>query len=92
MTDKPQLLDPSKSAPYILQVHRENGDSWHHFESLVDAAAFALDLMRILVDTKTYPIAIWHGEHKLWRAKGSKGKLHFASTRDALKSLAGAAD
>lgn len=73
---------------YVVQVHRAIGDSWHRFESMEEAAAFALDLLQSTSDRKTYPAAIWHDQRKLWKPFGRHGKLHFVPTRDALALLA----
>lgn len=75
----------------VLQVHRLGGDTWHRFERVEDAAAFALALMRGVLDASTYPSAIWLDGKKLWRPYGRHGKLHIASTQDALASLSGGA-
>lgn len=71
----------------MLQVRRPNGDTWHRFDSVTEAAAFALELMRGVIDGNTYPLAIWRDGRKLWKPYGRHGKLHVASTRDALESL-----
>ena len=71
----------------VLQVRRAHGDTWHRFDSVADAAAFALELMHGVVDGNTWPHAIWRDGKKLWRPFGRHGKLHVASTRDALESL-----
>ena len=73
---------------YVVQIHRVTGDSWHRFTTMEEAAAYALDLLQSVVDSKTYPAAIWHEHRKLWKPFGRNGKLHIASTRDALASLA----
>lgn len=78
---------PDDPDAYVLQVHRATGDTWHTFQTMEEAAAYALDLLRALVDAKTYPIAIWHADRKQWKPYGRHGKLHVASTRDALESL-----
>ena len=73
---------------YVVQIHRVTGDSWHRFTTMEEAAAYALDLLQSVVDSKTYPAAIWHEHRKLWKPFGRHGKLHIASTSDALASLA----
>ncbi len=78
---------PADPKAFVLQVHRAAGDTWHSFASMEDAAAYALELLQVIVDSKTYPVAIWHADRKLWKPYGRHGKLHVASTRDALASL-----
>ena len=82
-----RLDHPADSEAYFLQVHRASGDTWHSFANMQEAASFALDILRSVVDGKTYPLAIWHHDKKLWRPFGRHGKLHVAPTRDALESL-----
>ncbi|MCC7121122.1 MAG: hypothetical protein IT493_06155 [Gammaproteobacteria bacterium] len=71
----------------VLQVRRPAGDTWHRFDSVNEAATFALELMRGVIDGNVYPLAIWRDGRKLWKPYGRHGKLHVASTRDALQSL-----
>lgn len=80
--------DPS-FRPHVvrLQVRRPAGDSWHEFPTVADAAGYALDLMRVMLDGSTYPLAIWENDVKVWKPFGKSGKLHFASTREALEAL-----
>jgi len=80
----PRLSDPTA---YVVQIRRADGDTWHSYTTLEEAAAYALDLMRVVFDGKTYPIAIWHNAQKVWKPYGRSGKLHFASTREALEAL-----
>ena len=80
----PHLSDPTA---YVVQMRRPGGDTWHSYQSLSDAAAYALDLMRVVFDGKTYPVAIWHNQEKVWKPHGRSGKLHFASTAEALEAL-----
>ena len=79
---------PNDGDAYVVQIHRPTSDSWHRFTTMEEAAAYALDLLLSVVDSKTYPAAIWHEQRKLWKPFGRHGKLHIASTRDALASLA----
>lgn len=71
----------------VLQIRRAGGDTWHRFDSVPDAAAFGLDLLRGVLDGNTFPVAIWRDGRKLWKPFGRHGKLHVATTQDALKSL-----
>ncbi len=70
-----------------LQVHRPRGDTWHEFDTVAEAAGYALELMRVVLDGSTYPVAIWAGGVKVWKPFGKSGKLHYASTREALEAL-----
>ena len=88
MADERSRQPPADRDAYILQVRRANGDAFHSFASMEEAAAFALDVLRAVMDGQTYPLAIWHHDRKLWKPTGRQGKLHMASTRDALESLA----
>lgn len=89
MTSFRRADEPPAAPPgvVVLQVRRANGDTWHRFERIEEAAAFALEIMRGILDGHTWPIAIWRDGRKLWKPYGRHGKLHVASTRDALESL-----
>jgi len=82
---------PTPPGVVVLQVRRTQGDTWHRFDDVAEAAAFALELMRGVVDASTYPCAIWRDGRKLWKPFGRNGKLHVASTQDALLSLSSGA-
>jgi len=81
----PVFTDPTA---YVLQIHRASGDTWHSFASLQAAAEYGVEVLNSVVDGRTYPLAIWHQERKLWKPFGKNGKLHVASTKAALLSLA----
>lgn len=89
MPDIRRQETPPEAPPgvVVLQVRRASGDTWHRFETVAAAADFALELLHGVLDANTYPLAIWRDGRKLWKPFGRHGKLHVATTQDALKSL-----
>lgn len=79
---------PGNPASHVrLHVRERGNDLWHDFDSIEEAARFALDLDGEMPERLAFPLAIWDGDAIVWgsmTATPATGQHH-----GTLRELAG---